>query len=174
MAQTMQPRLTNKSVFMTSPTTQIRPMSEQEYNLWYQQILVEYAQEKAQVLEIDQDQALLLSQQSLEKTLPDGLKSADNHLFSISNEEKKVVGAIWFKVSTEWGVTTAFIYDLKIEAAHRRQGHAQAAMKLIEPEAKKHGASKMALHVFGFNKAAAKLYEKIGYSITDINMAKPI
>lgn len=85
-----------------------------------------------------------------------------------------MIGTIWFVISTKWGVTTAFIYDLEINPAHRRMGHAKAAMKLIEPNAKALGATKIALHVFGFNDGALRLYENLGYKTTDVNMAKPL
>ena len=54
----------------------------------------------------------------------------------------------------------------------RRKGHAKAALLLIEPIAKKIGASKLGLHVFAFNSAAADLYSELNYKTTDINMAK--
>ncbi|MGJ8528996.1 GNAT family N-acetyltransferase [Maritalea sp.] len=159
---------------MANPQTKIRPMRQSEFDIWLPHCTNEFAKEKAQVLEIADDQALKLSQESFERSFPNGLASPGNNLFSILDDADQVIGTIWFVVSTKWGATTAFIYDLEIQPDHRRQGHAKAAMSLIEPEAKKLGATKLALHVFGFNHGAANLYKKLGYKTTDISMAKPL
>lgn len=159
---------------MSNPQTKIRPMSKDEFEIWLPHCTKEFAKEKAQALEITQDQALQLSEQSFESILTKGLHTSDSYLFSILNGEGEVIGTIWFVVSTKWGATTAFIYDLEINAAHRRSGHAEAAMRLIEPKAKALGATKLALHVFGFNDGAIRLYENLDYKTTDINMAKPL
>ncbi len=47
-------------------------------------------------------------------------------------------------------------------------------MKEIEIIAKKLGMNKIGLHVFGHNKVARRLYEQLGYEITNINMVKVI
>ncbi len=47
-------------------------------------------------------------------------------------------------------------------------------MKELEVIAKELGMKKIGLHVFGHNKVARGLYEKLGYEITNINMIKSI
>jgi RimJ/RimL family protein N-acetyltransferase len=47
-------------------------------------------------------------------------------------------------------------------------------MKEIEDKAKELNANKIELHVFAHNKTARKLYEKIGYEVTNVIMAKKI
>jgi len=159
---------------LANPTTKIRPMSQSEFEVWLPHCVKEYANDKARTMQISIDQALKLSEQSFAEGLPEGLDTANNFLFTILTDNDDIVGTIWFNISTTWDITSAFIYDLEIAPAHRRKGHAQNALRLIEHEAKKHGATKLALHVFAFNHGATELYKKLGYQTTDISMAKPL
>lgn len=154
--------------------THLRPMNSDEYPIWYAHCVQEFAHEKSQALGIPIDQAQLLSEKSFSSGLPDGLETPDNYLFTVVAENDDSVGVAWIKISTEWGNTSAFIYDIEIHPAFRSLGFGTTTMKLLEQEAKKHGATKIALHVFGFNETAIALYKKTNYQITDLTMAKEI
>ena len=84
------------------------------------------------------------------------------------------MGDIWLAVDQAAPVRAGFIYDLFIEEPYRRQGLAAQAMLALEDEARALGLQSLALHVFGHNLGARALYEKLGYEITDVNMAKPL
>ena len=45
-------------------------------------------------------------------------------------------------------------------------------MRSLEDEVRRLGDSSIGLHVFGHNAPARRLYEKLGYSETHINMVK--
>ena len=47
-------------------------------------------------------------------------------------------------------------------------------MLLAEEYARSHGARSLGLSVFGFNDAARRLYESLGYGTTTVKMAKPL
>jgi ribosomal protein S18 acetylase RimI-like enzyme len=47
-------------------------------------------------------------------------------------------------------------------------------LELVEARARELGAKSVELHVFGHNYVAQALYEKVGYNVTSITMAKPI
>jgi len=105
--------------------------------------------------------------------LSDGFATADNYFFMIL-QDGAVCGWLWFSIKSEWGVTSAFVYDLEIVPKFRRHGIASVAMGLLEAEVKVLGASKIALHVFGQNEGARDLYAKVGYRVTDYSMAKDV
>lgn len=148
-------------------------MTQPEYDAWLEYCIVEYAKDKMESLGISEAEALDLSKTSFERLLPDGLNTPDNYLFSVADSEN-LVGNLWFKISTDRGITTAFIYDIEMKPEFRGQGYGKATMQLIEPEARKYGATKIALHVFGGNETALKLYERSGYRVTDVSMSKDI
>ncbi|MBA3616939.1 MAG: GNAT family N-acetyltransferase [Rubrobacteraceae bacterium] len=61
-----------------------------------------------------------------------------------------------------------------INETFRRKGYASRALDLVEHKAGELGARSVELHVFGHNHGAQALYEKVGYTVTNITMAKPI
>ena len=148
-------------------------MTKAEFDEWKAYSTDEYAKDKMNALGIPIEEATKLSEDSFAGLLPDGIQTTDNHFFMITRNEA-VLGWLWFVVKTEWGVTSAFVYDVEIKSEHRRQGVAATAMFLLESEARKHGATKIALHVFGQNTGARDLYSKAGYQITDYSMAKEL
>ncbi len=66
------------------------------------------------------------------------------------------------------------MFNIDIEPAHRRRGHASRAFLALEDELRRLGLSGVALHVFGHNPGAQALYAKLGYRPTNINMFKAI
>ena len=61
-----------------------------------------------------------------------------------------------------------------IVGEHRRQGHAERALRALEAEVGRLGLQGIALHVFGHNTGAQALYGKLGYVPTNINMFKAV
>ena len=151
----------------------LRQMTQAEFSDWQDWSISEYAKDKQQSLGINAAEAQKLSRDSYDALLPDGLETPDNHLF-VAARGQQVLGWLWFKVTRDWGVTSAFVYDLEVRPEHRRQRVASAVMRLLEDEARDLGASKFALHVFGQNTGARDLYAKSGYRITDYSMAKDL
>ncbi len=68
----------------------------------------------------------------------------------------------------------AFIYDFKIYDNFQNKGFGSKALQLTTQEAKLKGFSSIALHVFGSNKRAIHVYEKNGFTTTDITMQKTL
>ena len=66
------------------------------------------------------------------------------------------------------------IYDIIINENFRRRGYASRTLELVEARAKELGAKNVELHVFSHNHGAQALYEKVGYNVTSITMARPI
>jgi len=81
---------------------------------------------------------------------------------------------IWLGRIMQGTKPAMFIYDFVIDEAHRRKGYGEQAMLAAEVQATALGYDTIALHVFGHNHAARALYEKLGYEITNINMAKKL
>jgi len=107
------------------------------------------------------------------KYLPDGVATQDNYLYDIEDEALGItVGMIWLARLMQGTKPVMFIYDFRIDEAHRRKGYGEQALLAAEVQAKALGYDTIALHVFGHNHAARALYEKLGYEITNINMAK--
>ena len=72
------------------------------------------------------------------------------------------------------GRTTAYVYDVEIDAPFRGQGLGREAMLLFESLALELGAEDADLAVFGGNARALSLYESLGYRVTARLMRKPL
>jgi len=155
-------------------TIHLRPMIETEYPDWSRASTASYAADKERVLGIAADQANLLAEESSARLLPEGLNTPGHHVFVIESEQSGDVGHLWINVSTEWDVTSAFVYDVEIAENFRGQGFGKASILALEPVARGLGATKIALHVFGDNDAAIGLYTATGFRVTDLSMSKDL
>lgn len=81
---------------------------------------------------------------------------------------------VWFATGEKAAPDSAFLYNFEIYERYRRQGYGMQALQALEEKVRELGVSKILLHVFGHNLAARNLYEKMGYEITGIHMAKNV
>jgi ribosomal protein S18 acetylase RimI-like enzyme len=149
-------------------------MTEAEFAAWCDAIVPDYAAEKVKSGEWQENEALAKSRESLDGLLPRGIDTPDNRLFAIVGADGESVGMLWFAVRERSGSRIAYVYNIAIDPRFRRQGHAERAFAALEQEASRLGLEGIGLHVFGHNRGAISLYEKLGFAATDITMFKPL
>ena len=150
------------------------PMSESEYQVFLAAAVPDYAADKVASGEWTTEQSLDLAKQSFDSLVPQGLQTEGHHFFTIRDDDEVPVGVLWFAEKHRGDCDIAYVYNIGIEPAHRRKGHASRAFLALEGELRKLGLAGVALHVFGHNPGAQALYAKLGYRPTNINMFKPI
>jgi ribosomal protein S18 acetylase RimI-like enzyme len=107
--------------------------------------------------------------------LPEGAATQGHFLYSVMDDSTDAeVGTVWFALRDSGVGRSVWIYDIIINENFRRRGYASRTLELVEARAKELGAKSVELHVFGHNQGAQALYEKVGYNVTSITMAKPI
>lgn len=112
---------------------------------------------------------------NVQALLPLGLATPGHYLMLLQEEDSGAsVGEIWFGEVTEDGLTSAFLYDLTIDAAYRRRGFAGAALELLLEEARLRGLASVSLNVFAHNTAAQALYRKAGFAASEITMVREL
>jgi RimJ/RimL family protein N-acetyltransferase len=144
-------------------------MDEDYFEIFNQQLIIEYAAEKVKAGIWTEAEALEKSKASNAHLLPDGVHTKNHYLFCIRNAAQQNVGHIWLGRMTE---TLAWVYDISIHEAYRNKGYAAAAFAAVETFAKELGYLKIGLNVFGHNTAARKLYEKLDYTTDSMQMSK--
>ncbi len=154
--------------------TTLRPMTEAEFQAFYQSSRQSYAADKVATIGMSADEADRLAAESFARLVPDGLATKDAHFYMAEDAAGAVVGWLWFNIRRDWGMTECFIFDIAVHEPHRRQGHAAAMLKALEPLAASLGATSIGLHVFGWNDGAIELYRKAGFAVTDLNMSMKI
>ncbi len=150
------------------------PMSEAEYEAWLATTIPAYAADKVAAGQWAKEESLELSRMTLLDLLPQGLRTANNYLFNILDEQAGTVGTAWIAAIEQAGKPIAYICDVRVRPECQRKGHATRALAAVEDEARRLGLSGIGLHVFGHNAEAQALYEKLGYRPTNISMFKEL
>jgi ribosomal protein S18 acetylase RimI-like enzyme len=149
-------------------------MTESEYEVWIAETVPAYAAGKVASGQWSKDESLELSHFEFQELLPDGLRTSDNYLFAIVDSDAIPVGILWFAVKTKFDAKIAFVLDVSVNPARRREGHAHRAFICLEEEVKRLGLAGIALHVFGTNTSAQALYTKLGFHPTNISLYKAV
>ncbi|EFH81275.1 GNAT family N-acetyltransferase [Ktedonobacter racemifer] len=153
--------------------TQLVSMTEEQFEQYLSHSIREYAEDHIKGGRWTAENAYEESRKEFQNYLPEGVQTPDHYLYSIYDEQRDAhVGILWFARVTWSAEPMAFVYDVKIDEAHRRHGYGSQAFQLMEEKVRELGLSSIGLHVFGHNKGALQMYEKLGYVPTNINMRK--
>lgn len=153
----------------------LRPMTEGELRAFLDASIPRYAEAHVGAGQWAAEEALERSRVEHERLLPQGVATPDNFLRSVLDETTGTrVGELWYAVRRETLRPQVFVYWVGIEPAFRRHGYASAVLREVEAEARRLRADRVALHVFGNNVGARRLYGRLGYSETNVLMAKAI
>lgn len=153
--------------------TQLRPMTQPEFDAFLARSIPEYAADNVRAGYWAESEALERSRKEFERFLPQGLQSPDHYLFTVYDDGTPV-GVIWMKANLERPIKSGFIFELYIDESQRGKGYGKQAMLLIEDQARALGLESIGLHVFAVNEVARNLYERVGYEVTSLNMAKKL
>ena len=104
---------------------------------------------------------------------PDGRPAEGQQVYQVVDGDD-VVGVLWIGPVSLQRPHEWWVFDIAIHEPHRGKGLGRATMLLAESEARRLGAVKLGLNVFGHNRVAQNLYTSLGYEPTAINMAKTL
>jgi ribosomal protein S18 acetylase RimI-like enzyme len=145
-------------------------MDSAEFQRYLNMAIENYANEHVLAGNWSEEESIDKATEEYTSLLPEGEKTVNNYLYTIREVDQEV-GMIWLAKKTN---DKGFIYDIRISATYQGRGFGKEAMKQIELIGKSLGLKKIGLHVFGYNKVARTLYEKLGYETTSLLMEKEI
>jgi ribosomal protein S18 acetylase RimI-like enzyme len=152
----------------------LQPMTEEELAAFLPSAVADYARDHVADGQWLPEEAAARSREAFAALLPDGVRTAGHHLFTLVSDGGEHVGVLWFALREQQGRRTAYVYDIRIGEPFRRRGYARAAFAEMERRVRAMGAASIGLHVFGHNQGAIQLYTKLGYVPTNVVMAKPL
>jgi ribosomal protein S18 acetylase RimI-like enzyme len=153
---------------------ELAPMSGEQFEGWKPTNIADYAKQHTIGGKWTANEALRRAREEFELLLPEGTSTPGHRFFSIVRlPDRTAVGMLWIKIE-EVPKRATFIFMIEIFTPFRRRGFASQAMTLLEKEARREGVESINLHVFGHNKSAQSLYNKLGYVATNIQMRKRI
>lgn len=152
----------------------LKKLTPAEFEAYLQFAIPNYAQSLSKSRDISYEEALVTSQDSFKKLIPDLKHETKDHFFYRIIFKDQPAGYLWTAIIREDSIPYLYIYDIEVHAHLRGQGIGSATLKELENITRTMGLSKIALNVFGYNTKAFKLYQKIGYKSVAIRMAKNI
>jgi len=150
----------------------LEPMDEATYVAWREATKREYATEKVKAGNWAETDADALAEEAFATLLPNGRETPGHEVRSMVNDDGEKVGYAWFTIENRDVGRVVFIYDIAVDAAHRRKGYARLGLAEIEAYARERACLGVMLHVFGNNDAARQLYSSAGYLETNVVMLK--
>jgi ribosomal protein S18 acetylase RimI-like enzyme len=153
----------------------LEPMTPEDYQAFLVKAIKEYADDHIRDGRWSAAEAMDESAKEYAELLPNGLKTPDHYLYTVVDErDDRPVGMLWYAVRPGPKGPTAFIYDIRMHEDARGQGHGTQTLAALEEEAKARGVTSISLHVFGHNEGAFRLYQRVGYRVTNMMMAKDL
>lgn len=151
------------------------PMTQQQYDAYLEWSIPLYAHEMVEAGFWDPAGAVEKSRQEIPELLPQGLSTPDQYFYTIRDDLTNTdVGLMWLGISRKQAVPMAVINDFYIKESHRRQGYGTQALVAAEEKTRQLGLAAIGLRVFGHNRPALALYQKLHYQMVSISMRKAL
>jgi ribosomal protein S18 acetylase RimI-like enzyme len=148
----------------------LQAMSPEDIGPWLEQSKADHIADRVDAGE-DPETAQRVTTATSEHLFPGGLPARGQFVFLVT-EDGLAVGSVWIGAGHDGPPDVWFLWSIEIDAAARGHGLGRHAVRLAEDFARKSGATKLELNVFGNNSVARGLYESLGYRITTIQMSK--
>lgn len=147
----------------------LNPMEPNDFDVFMEHGIMVYAQDNIKSGTWQPDEALEKSREEFQRLLPEGLKTKDQYLFTIlDNNSNNKIGVLWVQVKMNTSPRKAFICDFIIEPQFRGQGYGKQALQALDEKLIQMNVESVSLHVFAHNTNAVGLYETMGYLPTNL------
>jgi ribosomal protein S18 acetylase RimI-like enzyme len=148
----------------------LQPMPPEDIGPWLEQSKADHIADRVDIGE-DPETARRLTDATGERLFPGGVP-ADGQFVFLVIEDGLPVGSVWIGAGVDGPPDVWFLWAIEIDVAARGHGLGRQTVRLAEEFARKSGATKLELNVFGNNSVARGLYDSLGYRTTTIQMSK--
>lgn len=143
----------------------LRALSATEFATWFSRSTERQAEDRAWASGRSTAEELAGLQQMIPVLLPQGPETPGHNFRLAENDGGDVVGFVWFGTLPGQPESSAFLFDVFVEPAHRRKGHARAILSDMMASLAARGIRQFALHVRDDNLGARALYESLGFEV---------
>lgn len=164
----MQMRLDLGQVLPGEDVVALEPMDEAAFTLWEAEQIESYAKARAKSGE-SPERAFKVAREQHALLLSKGL-ATEHQRFFVGRVAGTQVGTLW--IGTEHPM--AFVCDVVVNQAHRRNGYGGGLMRAGALFAQRQGSHALGLNVFGYNHGARSLYDGLGYVAVELIQGKEL
>lgn len=151
----------------------LRRMTAAEFETWLEHSITSFAEDLALATGAPQPDTMTRAREQYAEWLPTGVNTENTWLMTIVDSAGTDVGALWLGPHPQ-RAHAAFGYDIELRPEHRGRGLGRDAMLAAEQLARDAGFIELGLNVFGFNEAARRLYDSLGYRVVSTQMTKSL
>lgn len=148
-------------------------MNQADFADFKEHSLMSFANEQVKSGAYEKENAIARTRKYFDELLPDDLNTKEHKIFTVYKDEYKV-GTLWVRVFEKSHALRAFVYDIELFEEFRGQGIGTQTMEALNEYCKEMGVDTINLHVFGHNKRALSVYEKVGFKTTNYYMEKKL
>lgn len=153
----------------------LNPIDPKDFDVFMNQAIDVYTQDNIKSGTWQPDEALEKSREEFHRLLPEGLKTKDQYLFTIlDNNSNNKISVLWVQVKMNTSPRKAFICDFIIEPQFRGQGYGKQVLQALDEKLIQMNVESVSLHVFAHNTNAVGLYKTVGYLPTNLYMKKTL
>jgi GNAT superfamily N-acetyltransferase len=146
----------------------LRPLTDAEYPAWKEAAQAGYTDSWVR-RGVPYEQAVAIADADYLRLLPDGAATADTLLVVLSHGGTDV-GTLWVRLrDPDRPEAPAWVCAVEVTEQHRGHGHGRTLMLAAERECVAAGLRTLGLDVFADNTPAVRLYESLGYEVTDLH-----
>ena len=149
----------------------LEPMTDDDVRIFIIEHLDEYVGQIEHHGGWSHEDARAKAEKDMAQSFPKGQVQPGHHLFHLVDDASgERVGLLWYRED----VRGVWLNQVTIDPAKRGRGLGREAMALLEEEARRLGAPRVELNVFGGNEAARSLYRSLGFREDAVVMSKPL
>jgi ribosomal protein S18 acetylase RimI-like enzyme len=150
-------------------TIRFTAMNDEDFQRFIDTASVNFANDKVKNGSWKQEAALEQSLAAFRRLLPDGVQT-ENHFLKNIVLDNQIIGYLWYEIKKQEDSKHVYLFEILVSPQLRGQGYGTEALELFIQEVKEKGIEDIWLHMFGHNQGALKLYQQIGFEITDYNL----
>ena len=155
-------------------TLTLRPMTEDEFGPWFEQLHGEYEQRLIDFAQMSPKAARKKAKRDHDSLLGEHGLATEGHSVFVLDDDGATVGDLWVHEQERGGEPLLWIFYVSVAPEQRGRGYGKQAMLLAEEEARRRGLPAVHLNVLGGNDVARSLYRSLGYSEDSVWMSKSV
>lgn len=147
----------------------LQPMTTEQFLLFTETAIPLFASNKIRNGDWLAETATQKAAEAFRQLLPKGQHTPGHFFYSIIYQQQ-MVGYCWYAIENS-APHTLYLYEIWIQDDKRDVGLGSSVMQELASLGRAQGVSHIRLHVFGINQRALPFYERLGFQITDYQLA---